>query len=394
MLLQSTLNDIRLITERNKIIKEERRGRGELFNIFAELNIMYSEVLLHTSFLALLLNPKASHGQGDCFLKLFLKVLDSKCHSNFCDNMDAEKSQVFVEKSIGPATSENGGRVDILVTDDKGHFIIIENKIYAADQNKQMLRYWNYAQEKSGQDTDKYRLVYLSLDGHSPSSESLCSLKEGDFVCMSYKDDILPWLKECAEISYRLPLIRETINQYYQTIRQITNVDMENTNDLLTEMTKEQNIDSVFAIANHMNDFMDNIINNNLFNQLNSLAERRNLNLQFSQDSGWMTESWAGWSFKKSDWKRVYIRMEFERRGANELIIGFVVRKGLERDALLGKITDEMLQSDGWIYKNFPIYPNWFNADAVKAILDGHTMIGIISSEIDKLLDASQGLEL
>ena len=392
--MQSMLNDIRLITERNRNIKEERRGRGELFNIFSELNIMYSEVLLHTSFLALLLNPKASHGQGDCFLRLFLKVLDSKCHSNFSENMNTGKSQVFIEKSIGSVTSEKGGRVDILITDDKGYFIIIENKIYAADQNKQMLRYWNYAQKKSGQDIDKYRLVYLSLDGHIPSSNSLCSLKESDFICMSYKDDILPWLEKCAEISYRLPLIRETINQYYQTIRQITNVDMENTNDLLTEMTKVQNIDSVFAIANHMNDFMDNIINNNLFNQLNSLAERKNLSLQFLQGPGWMTESYAGWSFKKSGWKHVCIKMEFERRGANELIIGFIARKGPEREALLGKITDDMLQSEIWIYKNFPIYPNWFNADAVKAILDGHTMIEIIGSEVDKLLDASRGLEL
>lgn len=394
MLLQSTLNDIRLITERNKIIKEERRGRGELFNIFAELNIIYNEVLLHTSFLALLLNPKVLHGQGDCFLRLFLKVIDSKCHSNFRDNMNTEKSQVFIEKNIGPVTSEKGGRVDILVTDDKGHFIIIENKIYAADQDKQMLRYWNYAQEKSGQDPDKYRLVYLTLDGHVPSSGSLCSLNKGDFVCMSYKDDILPWLKECAEISYRLPLIRETINQYYQTIRQITNVDMENTNDLLTEMKKEQNIDSVFAIANHINDFMDSIINNDLFNQLNALAERKKLNLQFSQGPGWMTESWAGWSFMKPDWKRAYIKMEFERLGANELIIGFVGCKGPEREAILGKITDDMLQSEGWIYKNFPVYPNWFNEDAVKAILDGHTMVEIIGSELDKLLDASKGLDL
>lgn len=53
-----------------------------------------------------------------------------------------------------------------------------------------------------------------------------------------------------------------------------------------------------------------------------------------------------------------------------------------------------MLQSEGWIYKNFPVYPNWFNADAVKAILGGHTMIEIIGNEVDKLLDASKGLDL
>ena len=96
----------------------------------------------------------------------------------------------------------------------------------------------------------------------------------------------------------------------------------------------------------------------------------------------------------KPELKRVYIKIKFVRLGANKLIIGFVVRKGPEREALLGKITHDMLQSEGWIYKNIPVYSNWFNADAVKAILDGHTMIKITSSGLDKLLDASKGLDL
>lgn len=137
---------------------------------------------------------------------------------------------------------------------------------------------------------------------------------------------------------------------------------------------------------------MDSIINNDLLTICSSSKEK--LNLQFSQGPGWTTESGAGWFYMKPELKRVYIKIKFVRLGANKLIIGFVVRKGPEREALLGKITDDMLQSEGWIYKNIPVYSNWFNADAVKAILDGHTMIEIISSGLDKLLDASKGLDL
>lgn len=137
---------------------------------------------------------------------------------------------------------------------------------------------------------------------------------------------------------------------------------------------------------------MDSIINNDLLTICSSIKKKTQSSVftRPRMDDGIR----AGWFYMKPELKRVYIKIKFVRLGANKLIIGFVVRKGPEREALLGKITDDMLQSEGWIYKNIPVYSNWFNADAVKAILDGHTMIEIISSGLDKLLDASKGLDL
>ena len=49
---------------------------GENFNVFQILRLQSSEVRLHSSFIAELLNIQGSHDQGDKFLLLFLKQLE------------------------------------------------------------------------------------------------------------------------------------------------------------------------------------------------------------------------------------------------------------------------------------------------------------------------------
>ena len=147
--------------------------------------------------------------------------------------LDTAIASVGVEKYIGRQTDSEGGRIDIYLTDGK-HSISIENKIYAGDQHHQMLRYWNYGMSQKGNDTEKsFVLIYLTLDGCSPSKESLGEdLKENDIVCLSYKSDIRGWLDRCVELASRTPLVRETINQYISTIGILTNNVMENNKDL------------------------------------------------------------------------------------------------------------------------------------------------------------------
>ncbi len=46
---------------------------GENFNVFKILKVETKEVKTHSAFIAELLNPQGSHGQGDVFLKLFVE---------------------------------------------------------------------------------------------------------------------------------------------------------------------------------------------------------------------------------------------------------------------------------------------------------------------------------
>ncbi|MCP4987377.1 MAG: hypothetical protein GY928_15375 [Colwellia sp.] len=45
------------------------------FNLFSVLRSASDEVRLHSRFITEILNPKGSHGFGDCFLQEFLKTL-------------------------------------------------------------------------------------------------------------------------------------------------------------------------------------------------------------------------------------------------------------------------------------------------------------------------------
>ena len=100
------------------------------------------------------------------------------------------------------------------------------------------------------------------MDGCSPSKDSLGEdLEENDIVCLSYKSDIRGWLDRCVELASRTPLVRETINQYISTIDILTNNVMEDNKELLDILSKEENLDAIYDIANNKNIVVNRIIN-------------------------------------------------------------------------------------------------------------------------------------
>lgn len=233
-----------LMTRINEIsnkYEEISKVSGDNFNVFRVIELTSDEVRLHSKFLAELLNPKGSHGQGSKFLDLFIQQFDIK-------NVDSETSKVDVEKYIGNKTKDTGGRIDILIEDSKQNAIIIENKIYASDQENQLKRYSNYKRNNNK------LIFYLNLDGSDPSENSYQDLeKDKHFKIISYKYDILNWLENCKKESVSLPLLREGIAHYINLIKHLTG---QSTN---TTMGKEirnllaltpQNIEMAIKIAN------------------------------------------------------------------------------------------------------------------------------------------------
>ena len=276
------LNQVRIVSRKIKEQRKEKFERGENYNIFYDLGFMSDEVHLHSMFLANLLNPKGSHGQRGKFLEAFLKMLQKSFPAISADNLELNmtNASVEVEKYIGRQTDSEGGRIDIYLTDGK-HSIIIENKIYAGDQHHQMLRYWNYGMSQKGDDTEKsFVLIYLTLDGCSPSKDSLGEdLKENDIVCLSYKNDIRGWLDRCVELASRTPLVRETINQYISTIDILTNNVMEDNKDLFDILSKKENLDAIYDIVNNKNAVVNRIVNEEFIPQLRILAKSKGFSM-------------------------------------------------------------------------------------------------------------------
>ena len=181
---------------------------GEQFNVFSILGVEADEVRTHSAFLVDLLNPQGSHRQGDAFQKLFLKVALN--HSG----PDPEPFQVRKEAST------DQGQIDILL-ENKEACIVIENKIYAGDQDRQMKRYSQYATSKQ---KDQVKLVYLTLDGSPPSEKSLDNLPEDSVKRLSYSGDIINWLEECMKLQevQRVSPIREIVFQYRDLLKELT----------------------------------------------------------------------------------------------------------------------------------------------------------------------------
>ena len=139
--------------------------------------------------LVFLLNPHASHGQGDKFLKKFLK----SCHLDQVGNF----KNIKCEKSI-----DENRRIDIWIEFSE-FTVAIENKIWAYDQENQLLDYANFLKRQAG---SNFRLIYLNPYGLDPSEnsiskEELLKLDE-NIKIWSYKKDLFGLLESwssCCE---------------------------------------------------------------------------------------------------------------------------------------------------------------------------------------------------
>ena len=181
---------------------------GERFNIFTILDRETDETKTHSAIIADLLNPDGLHGQGEVFALLFLDRLGIKTHG------DLRRARVRTEADAG-----EHGRIDILLEMDE-LCIVIENKIYAHDQPKQLERYRRYASTRFVD--DRVELLYLTLHGSEPDSHSLGCLRLQDIQCVSYESDIIEWLDACIKEVARIPQIRELVVQYQNLLRKLT----------------------------------------------------------------------------------------------------------------------------------------------------------------------------
>jgi gas vesicle protein len=236
-----------------KTKKKISRIKGEDFNIFNLLKMTTNEVRTHSAFIAELLNPKGSHYMDDVFLKLFIEIIKPEFGFK-ADN----KTKIEVEKSIGKVDNFNnkGGRIDIYLEDTDNHSIAIENKIYAADQEKQLVRYKLYKNEN-------HSVIYLNLFGKEPDEISIKKSNDNgqdstiDYQIISYKEHITKWLIKCEEKASLKPILRESIRQYRIIINQLTN-SMSNNDKELQKKIKE-NLEEANYVANNYSDVVKEI---------------------------------------------------------------------------------------------------------------------------------------
>ena len=205
------LDEVKPIIKDIHAKEEEKRARGENFNVFSILGIETREFYI-CKMLGALLSPQGAHEAGEIFLEKFLEdVLNESA-------IGAETSIVRCED----ATKERR-RIDLTIEID-GKIIPIEAKIHAGDQEHQLADYYLEITSRAG--TCDY-ICYLTKDGRKPSQNSMTStsgntiLKETQIKRLSWKDDIVPWLEDCValETVQRKTMVQANIWQLIDTIR-------------------------------------------------------------------------------------------------------------------------------------------------------------------------------
>lgn len=154
---------------------------------------------------------------------------------------------VHLEKHLGKVdlTKKEGGRLDVLLEDQQGNSITIENKIYAGDQESQIERYCNYNKERN-------KVFYLTLNGEEPTNISKGKLTPGeDFYTLSYKETILNWLEACQKEATDIPMLRESIKQYSLLLKKLTNTMDTKHQEELTQLMI-QNFEAAKYVADNL----------------------------------------------------------------------------------------------------------------------------------------------
>ena len=381
------LKQISEIVVKERTLQEEKRKRGENFNIFSVLGLSTSEVRLHSAFLGELLNPDGDHGLGDGFLKSFVETIINQVDPEF--EIDTKTCKVSVEYPIGeiPEDYTEGGRIDLLIRDKNNHAILIENKINAVDQFKQLLRYQNFAKKNSL----KYVLLYLTLHGKEASEYS--TNNQVDYFRISYKDNIYQWLNHCIGIAALFPRVRETITQYLTNLNQITrNMSEKNKQPMVEFLTNEANIDATLAIISLSEDIGRSIRMNFIENVLSELAKKHNMIFSYDNDFvalGTRNLNYHTICFKLHGYDKCYFQIQNERTTVYYGIVADGYPESLRN--VVGPFED---WTDGvsinWPYgsKFFPGNLRWWDGtDSLTDMVKGTKIKDIIDNALTRIIE-------
>lgn len=335
-----------------KIIYEKEKIKRDNFNVFDILRMERMETK-HSAFLAELLNPNGAHKKGDLFLK------------NFCERMGFEalsRVRVSCEKSI-ETKSYGKGRIDIYVEDlNQGCGIIIENKIYAKDQQNQLAKYHEY--------DPKAHICYLTLDGRQASVESLRGLKDDDYFRISYETFVIDWLDECLKSIECVEIcrLRGVLEQYVEHLKWVTNQYLSNEEkmEILKKVCSSDDSMLLYYYLMQARNSVEQEFEKRMLRELENVCKRKNVELLFNdvyKKNRSLRKKYSGFDFKLGN---KILSFEFEEIEYNGLIVG--VKKCNLQDGFCKNVEDVLKGclegcscecNDKWIYAYWERYQPW-----------------------------------
>ena len=292
--LQNLLQQVATITQKNSEILNATGGR---FNMFRICGVNHYENT-HSAIIAELLNPKGTHSLKSELLEAFLSLIDKDFVPTDFNPSDAT---VYTEYTT------DKGRIDILIKDTNKNALIIENKIYAADQYEQLKRYEQFAKKEF----KAYQIYYLTLWGNEAS---LQSGEEVNYLTISYADTIIRWLDKCIALAARLPLVRETLIQYSNHLKILTNQDMnaKNQEEIVKTLADFGNLEAVQNVFLNYPKVFDYLAKQYFNPKMEEFAHQKGLVYHYERTNK-NYDSYIRFYLTKEQWKEnIEISFDFE----------------------------------------------------------------------------------
>ena len=261
-----------MLVEANHIVsRQQERSRllGEEFNLFEILRVGHYEVTTHSRLIAELLDPAGRHGQGALFLEAFLDTFGLE------GKIDPKSAKVYTERYLGPKTKDSGGRIDILIEGEKA-----------------------LVKEKCG----------VSL------------------ISKSYRDDIIAWLELAHGKAASLPIVRETLIQYRNLVKNLTHQNSSSVmNEQLVELARN-NLASFFALAKAegaVKELLTKKLNESLKAATDQGGRLEDLEMIHQFDEG--GAKWGGVLFTNEELRKenVTVGIMFQKDRWKQLLYGF-----------------------------------------------------------------------
>ena len=292
--LQNLLRQVATITQKNSEILNATGGR---FNMFRICGVNHYENT-HSAIIAELLNPKGTHSLKSELLKAFLSLIDKDFVPT---DFNPSNATVYTEYTT------DKGRIDILIKDTNKNALIIENKIYAADQYEQLKRYEQFAKKEF----KAYQIYYLTLWGNEASLQS----GEGvNYLTISYADTIIRWLDKCIALAARLPLVRETLIQYSNHLKILTIQDMntKNQEEIVKTLPEFVNLEAVQNVFLNYPKVFDYLAKQYFNPKMEEFAHQKGLVYHYERTNK-NYDSYIRFYLTKEQWKEnIEISFDFE----------------------------------------------------------------------------------
>ena len=138
----------------------------------------------NSDIIAYLLDPSNKHYQKDAYLKMFLDRLQLGIDINNLKNMDVSREYI----------TDEGKRIDIYI-ESKDWGLIIESKIHAKEQERQLQDYYEFVKTKRKK--EPIYVLFLTLDGFDSKTLKENIQKDTQvYKNITWSGHILPWIED------------------------------------------------------------------------------------------------------------------------------------------------------------------------------------------------------